>query len=243
MNVVVYGATGNSGSEIVKELVASRAQGDGCGAAGGEAEGPAGSDGEDGRSFERGRDCGDHQGRRCGGFGISASGGQHGRAGGCDEAADRGGEEGWWTRLVVVGGAGQLEVAPGVTLIKSGYFPAEYMPIAYSHEKAAQVLKGSEINWTYMLRRRTSFRASGRASTGGDEGTGDGCEGREQDLVCGLCDCLVDEIEKPEHERVVLGWVLRSSYVKRGGQLSCPFFFAGRGFRSVRRGGSRRASW
>ncbi len=33
-------------------------------------------------------------------------------------------------RLLVVGGAGLLEVAPGVTLIKSGYLPAEYLPIA-----------------------------------------------------------------------------------------------------------------
>src|SRR5580765_6600711 len=53
-------------------------------------------------------------------------------------------------RLLVVGGAGQLEVAPGVTLIKSGYLPAEYIPIATSHEKAAGVLKGSDINWTYI---------------------------------------------------------------------------------------------
>ena len=53
-------------------------------------------------------------------------------------------------RLLVVGGAGLLEVAPGVTLIKSGHLPAEYIPIATSHEKALGVLKGSDIDWTYV---------------------------------------------------------------------------------------------
>lgn len=31
-------------------------------------------------------------------------------------------------RLIVVGGAGSLEVAPGVTLIASGHLPAAYLP-------------------------------------------------------------------------------------------------------------------
>ena len=54
------------------------------------------------------------------------------------------------SRLIVVGGAGLLEVAPGVTLIASGYLPEAYLPIATSHEKALGILKGSEINWTYF---------------------------------------------------------------------------------------------
>ena len=53
-------------------------------------------------------------------------------------------------RLVVVGGAGLLEVAPGVTLIQSGHLPEQYMPIARSHEKALAVLRDSDINWTYL---------------------------------------------------------------------------------------------
>ena len=46
------------------------------------------------------------------------------------------------SRLIVVGGAGLLEVAPGVTLIASGYLPEAYLPIATSHEKALGILKG-----------------------------------------------------------------------------------------------------
>jgi putative NADH-flavin reductase len=36
-------------------------------------------------------------------------------------------------RLMVVGGAGSLEVTPGVTLLASGYLPAPNVPIASSH--------------------------------------------------------------------------------------------------------------
>ena len=53
-------------------------------------------------------------------------------------------------RLLVVGGAGGLEVAPGVSLIASGYLPEPYMPIATSHVKALDVLRNSDVNWTYV---------------------------------------------------------------------------------------------
>ncbi len=54
------------------------------------------------------------------------------------------------TRLIVVGGAGSLEVAPGVTILQSGHLPAEWIPIAASHEKALRLLEKSDINWTYF---------------------------------------------------------------------------------------------
>jgi uncharacterized protein len=53
-------------------------------------------------------------------------------------------------RLVVVGGAGVLLVAPGVTLIQSGKLPPEWMPIALSHAKALAALEKSSIPWTYL---------------------------------------------------------------------------------------------
>jgi putative NADH-flavin reductase len=53
-------------------------------------------------------------------------------------------------RLLMVGGAGSLEVAPGVTLIDSGHLPPEWLPIAQSHAKALEVLKSSTINWTSL---------------------------------------------------------------------------------------------
>jgi uncharacterized protein len=53
-------------------------------------------------------------------------------------------------RLLVVGGAGGLEVAPGVSLIDSGHLPAPYLPIATSHVKAFDVLRNSDVDWTYV---------------------------------------------------------------------------------------------
>lgn len=53
-------------------------------------------------------------------------------------------------RLLMVGGAGGLEVAPGVSLIDSGHLPAAWLPIATSHVKALAVLRASDIDWTYL---------------------------------------------------------------------------------------------
>ncbi|NYJ11326.1 putative NADH-flavin reductase [Rhizobium leguminosarum] len=53
-------------------------------------------------------------------------------------------------RLVVVGGAGSLEFAPGVTVLKSGHWPEALEPIAISHMKAFAALRASDINWTYF---------------------------------------------------------------------------------------------
>jgi len=53
-------------------------------------------------------------------------------------------------RLLVVGGAGGLEVAPGVSLIASGHLPAPWLPIANSHVKALDVLRNSDVDWTYI---------------------------------------------------------------------------------------------
>ena len=53
-------------------------------------------------------------------------------------------------RLLVVGGAGGLEVAPGVSLIASGHLPDPYIPIATSHVKALEVLRDSDVDWTYV---------------------------------------------------------------------------------------------
>jgi putative NADH-flavin reductase len=108
-------------------------------------------------------------------------------------------------RLVVVGGAGQLEVAPGVTLIKSGYLPAEYLPIALSHEKAAEVLKASsKINWTYIAPgayfvpgERTGKYRTGTNNLVSDE------KGESRISFADYAIALVDEIEKPKHERAL----------------------------------------
>lgn len=112
-------------------------------------------------------------------------------------------------RLLVVGGAGSLEVAPGVTLIQSGHLPAAWLPIATSHEKALAVLRASDINWTYLSpaaffepgKRTGKFRLGTKELISNDKG-----ESRisMEDYAI----ALVDEIERPRHERgsFSVGW-------------------------------------
>ncbi len=51
-------------------------------------------------------------------------------------------------RVIMVGGAGSLVVAPGVTLIDSGHLPAEWMGIAVAHRDAKEILRHSGLDWT-----------------------------------------------------------------------------------------------
>jgi putative NADH-flavin reductase len=51
-------------------------------------------------------------------------------------------------RLIMIGGAGSLEVAPGLRLIDTPDFPAEWKGIAQAHADALEVLKASGLEWT-----------------------------------------------------------------------------------------------
>lgn len=105
-------------------------------------------------------------------------------------------------RLIVVGGAASLEVAPGVTLLSSGHLPKEWVTIATSHAKALDLLKGSDINWTY-------FSPAGFFEPG--ERTGKFRLGKDQLIADAKGDsrisfedyavALADELESSAHER------------------------------------------
>ena len=53
-------------------------------------------------------------------------------------------------RLIVVGGAGSLFVAPGITLRESGHLPAESIPIVDAHIQVLINLRQSSVDWTYF---------------------------------------------------------------------------------------------
>jgi len=53
-------------------------------------------------------------------------------------------------RLVVVGGAGVLEVAPGVQLLDSPNFVEAYRPLALVHLEAYNLYKKSDLDWTFV---------------------------------------------------------------------------------------------
>jgi hypothetical protein len=105
-------------------------------------------------------------------------------------------------RLIVVGGAGGLNVAPGVTLVDSGHLPEPYLPIAKAHVKALNVLRASTIDWTYLAPAAyfVPGERTGKFRLGKDELIANA----EQESRISLEDyavALVDELEKPTHRR------------------------------------------
>jgi len=53
-------------------------------------------------------------------------------------------------RLISVGGAGGLEVAPGVRLMDTPEFPEEVRPLARAHEEALNLYRASDLEWTVL---------------------------------------------------------------------------------------------
>lgn len=112
-------------------------------------------------------------------------------------------------RLIVVGGAGGLNVAPGLPLVDSQFLPDDFRPIARAHVNAYNVLKASTIDWTYLA--PAAFfepgERTGKFRLGKDELIADA----KQESRISMEDyavALVDEIEKPQHhaERFSVGY-------------------------------------
>jgi putative NADH-flavin reductase len=106
-------------------------------------------------------------------------------------------------RLVVVGGAGTLEVAPGVLLLQTPQFPAEYELVAQAHGTALTTFRqNTTLDWTFVS--PAAFiqpgERTGKFRLGGDQllvdGKGDSRISAEDFAVA-----FLDEIEKPAHLR------------------------------------------
>ena len=112
-------------------------------------------------------------------------------------------------RLIVVGGAASLEVAPGVTLLASGNVPAAWLPIATSHAKTLELLKTSDIRWTYFS--PAGFfepgQRTGKFRLGKDRLIMDD-NGESRISFEDYAIALVDELEHPAHiqERFTIGY-------------------------------------
>jgi putative NADH-flavin reductase len=105
-------------------------------------------------------------------------------------------------RLIVVGGAGGLNVAPGVTLIDSGYLPEPVLPIAKAHSKVLNVLRASTIDWTYLA--PAAYFEPGTRTGKFRLGTDELIANEQQESRISMEDyavALVDELEKPQHRR------------------------------------------
>jgi len=109
-------------------------------------------------------------------------------------------------RLIVVGGAGSLFVAPNVQLIDTPQFPAEWKPGALGARDYLSILKKEEgLDWTFLspaieMHHGTSGQRRGTYRTGlenpvFDEG------GRSVVSVEDLAVAVIDELEHPKHIR------------------------------------------
>lgn len=109
-------------------------------------------------------------------------------------------------RLLVVGGAGVLFVAPGITLIQSGKLPPEWMPIALSHAKALAALEKSSSPWTYVSPAAMfePGERTGRYRVSEDSLMFDG-QGESRISMEDYAIAVVDELEQPNHVRSRFG--------------------------------------
>jgi putative NADH-flavin reductase len=112
-------------------------------------------------------------------------------------------------RLLVVGGAGGLEVAPGVSLIASGHLPEPWLPIATAHVDALEVLRQSDVGWTYVAPAAyfEPGTRTGRFRTGTDELI-TAANGESRISMEDYAIALVDELESGAHrqQRISVGY-------------------------------------
>jgi putative NADH-flavin reductase len=106
-------------------------------------------------------------------------------------------------RYLVVGGAGSLEVAPGVRLVTTPGFPAQYKAEA---EKGAAFLdllaSEKDLNWTFLSPSAlfTAGERTGKFRLGTDQLL-TGADGKSWISFEDFAVALADEIERPAHIR------------------------------------------
>lgn len=105
-------------------------------------------------------------------------------------------------RLVVVGGAGSLEVAPGQRLMDSPEFNPAWRPAAAAHADALAIYRASHANWTYLspADHIAPGERTGSYRTGGDQLVRD-AQGKSFISAEDYAVALLDEIETPRHIR------------------------------------------
>ena len=106
-------------------------------------------------------------------------------------------------RLLVVGGAGSLYVAPGIQLVDTEGFPAEWkIGATAARDALTQIQTQSDLEWTFISPpvHLAPGERTGQFRTGGDEllMTSDGPASIS---TADLAMAIVDEIETPQHLR------------------------------------------
>ncbi|WP_281629933.1 NAD(P)-dependent oxidoreductase [Vibrio sp. St2] len=112
------------------------------------------------------------------------------------------------SRLLWVGGAGSLEVAPGIKLITVPEFPDEYKPEAVAMGEALQVFRSleSDVNWTFVSPAADIFPGEKQAPyrVGGDMLLTDS-DGNSRISVSDYAVAMIDELESAKHTNQRIG--------------------------------------
>jgi len=106
-------------------------------------------------------------------------------------------------RLLVVGGAGSLEVAPGQQLIDQPSFPEEWKPGATgTREFLYKLRKQDDLDWTFLspAAMMQPGERTGTFRLGGDQMLVD-AQGECRISVEDYAVAMVDELEEPQHTR------------------------------------------
>ncbi|MBB3224304.1 NAD(P)-dependent oxidoreductase [Pseudoduganella umbonata] len=106
-------------------------------------------------------------------------------------------------RLLVVGGAGSLEVAPGVQLVDTPAFPAQWKATAEGARDALRLLRSEkQLDWT-MLSPAAHIEPGSRTGVfrlGGD-GLLTDAAGNSHISLEDYALAMIDELERPAHSR------------------------------------------
>ena len=106
-------------------------------------------------------------------------------------------------RLLLVGGAGSLEVKPGVQSVDLPGFPAEYKQGALATREALTMLRQETgLEWSYLSPSADLFpgQRTGKFRLGTDQLLKD-ANGESRILVQDYAMAMIDEVEKPNHIR------------------------------------------
>lgn len=106
-------------------------------------------------------------------------------------------------RLLVVGGAGSLEVASGQRLVDQPDFPAEWKEGSLKTAAFLDDLRGeTELNWTFLCPAAmlAPGERTGTYRVGGDQLL-TGADGQSRISVPDYAVAMLDEVEHPKHPR------------------------------------------
>ena len=112
-------------------------------------------------------------------------------------------------RVVMVGGAGSLEISPGLQIVDAPTFPDAYKPVALAHRDAFYELRKADINWTYFSPAMMiqPGERTGKFRLGKDALVSD-AKGNSSISAEDYAIALVDEVEQGRHtkQRFTIGY-------------------------------------